>query len=78
MFVKQRRAWASLVPRSVSYIHETSHDHQEYFSQEKRRIAETSGEVLSVCESGDVNASEVDVHQNPRGLHRLHEDLHGE
>ena len=78
VFVKQRRAWASLVPRSVKIAKPLQSLKYTYFWQEKRRIAETGGEVLPVCEGRDVNALAVDVHPNPGGLHRLHADLPGE
>ena len=55
VFVKQRRAWASLVPRSVIFTKPLMITRS--ISQEKRRIAETSGEILSVCKGGDVDAS---------------------
>ena len=68
------------LPRAeVSKNHETSSILKNtHILQEKRRIAETGGEVLLVCEGRDVNALEVNVHQNPGGLHRLHADLPGE
>ena len=78
VFVKQRRAWASLVPRSVKITKPLHCFKNKLLLQEKRRIAETGGEVLPVCEGSDVDALEVDVHQNPGGLYRLHADLPGE
>ena len=35
VFVKQRRAWASLVPRSVIFTKPLAHDQQKYLAGKK-------------------------------------------